>query len=277
MKPKNGEKRFPTGEIIRIKGNYRTEASSTPDTKEKRTLFLSLWAVLSLLATRLFPRSSVSTSLLSLTSIASLFLFFKLMDEVQEQGHGTTLFDQTVLTYFHQHGTAPMDTLARLCAVMGSLEVLGLVTILGVILGIRIHNLRPAVHLMPIAALGSLAILNIIKFSIQRTRPTLFPALFGATGYSFPSGHAFLSIVLYGLLGYFLLQIPGVRGIFRWVISLFTLVFVLTIGISRAYAVVHFPTDVLGGWAAGFPCLYLMILWSKWLTEKSVSPIQQET
>jgi undecaprenyl-diphosphatase len=189
------------------------------------------------------------------------------MDAVHEQGQDTTIFDRTVLTYFHHFWNPWLNAMARLCAVLGSLEVLALVTVLGVILGSRVNTLRPEVRLMPIAALGSLLLLNIIKFSIHRVRPALFPALFDATGYSFPSGHAFLSLVIYGLFGYFLLQLPQLARVWHGLIRLFIVLLILIIGISRAYAGVHFPSDVLGGWLLGVPCLHCLILWSKRIQE----------
>lgn len=69
-----------------------------------------------------------------------------------------------------------------------------------------------------------------------------------AQGYSFPSGHAMYSMEIYGSL-YFLCKNRALRVL--------TAVLPVLIGISRVALGVHYPTDVLGGWAIGLLILLL--------------------
>jgi membrane-associated phospholipid phosphatase len=72
----------------------------------------------------------------------------------------------------------------------------------------------------------------------------------GEEGYGLPSGHAQLVVVFWGALAAWV----GSRGF--WALSV-AMMFVM--GFSRVWLGVHFPTDVLGGWALGtltlWPCL----------------------
>ncbi|MEO0934607.1 MAG: phosphatase PAP2 family protein, partial [Cyanobacteria bacterium J06641_2] len=78
-----------------------------------------------------------------------------------------------------------------------------------------------------------------------------------ATNYSFPSGHAMVSLVVYGFIGYLL--IANFRS-WSSVILFFTTLLILAIGFSRLYLGVHWPTDIITGYAAGLVWLISCIL-----------------
>lgn len=63
-----------------------------------------------------------------------------------------------------------------------------------------------------------------------------------ASGYGFPSGHAQLAIVVWGIVA------DALRRTWAWIGAIFLMVLV---GFSRIYLGVHFPTSVLAGWAVG--------------------------
>ena len=74
-------------------------------------------------------------------------------------------------------------------------------------------------------------------------------------GYSFPSGHAAMSLSVYGSL------CREARKKWLWILSI---ILVFMIGLSRFAAGVHYPTDVLAGWAIGL----LAICFGEWLEKK---------
>lgn len=89
----------------------------------------------------------------------------------------------------------------------------------------------------------------LLKMLFQRVRPEEF-RLIMASGYSFPSGHAMVSTVYYWLLAYLFYQrLQHTVGKRILAIILATIPFL--IGISRIYLGVHYPSDVLAGFAAG--------------------------
>ncbi|MGY0692848.1 phosphatase PAP2 family protein [Virgibacillus sp. FSP13] len=96
-----------------------------------------------------------------------------------------------------------------------------------------------------------------IKIIVARERPRIFAAA-EAEGYSFPSGHAMISMVCYGLLIYFMTQkLKTAKAVIVLQISGTILIF--AIGISRYMIRVHYLTDVLAGFVFGFAFLVLWI------------------
>lgn len=90
-------------------------------------------------------------------------------------------------------------------------------------------------------------------FLRARPGPELLP-LVEEPYYSFPSGHAMISLAVYGFLAY--LAWRRLRS--TW-LTLPLLGLVLAIAASRIYLAVHYPGDVLAGLVAGWPCLCLGI------------------
>jgi membrane-associated phospholipid phosphatase len=88
----------------------------------------------------------------------------------------------------------------------------------------------------------------LIKTLIHRARPEPANALTFEGSYSFPSGHAFVATVFYGLACYVLFRVtPGAT---RVLVVLSGLALVLAIGFSRVYLGVHWPSDVLASYTA---------------------------
>jgi membrane-associated phospholipid phosphatase len=86
----------------------------------------------------------------------------------------------------------------------------------------------------------------VLKQALAQPRPAdLSPgiALVEASGFGLPSGHAQGAVVLWGLLA-----LHG--GARRWLWAP-AAALMLAVGLSRVYLGVHFPTDVLAGWAVG--------------------------
>lgn len=96
-----------------------------------------------------------------------------------------------------------------------------------------------------------------IKDIVQRERPSILIEA-GAKGFSFPSGHAMISIVCYGLLLYFLLQKISHKQT-KIILQLFLSILILFIGLSRYVINVHYITDIIAGFFFGFLLMKLLI------------------
>ncbi|BAY19181.1 phosphoesterase [Anabaenopsis circularis NIES-21] len=98
------------------------------------------------------------------------------------------------------------------------------------------------------AAVGAISLNYLLKELFVRARPALWDYIINVNHYSFPSGHAMVSMVVYGCMGYSLSkEFP------QWRSQIFTLtvILILAIGFSRLYLGVHWPTDVIAGYAVG--------------------------
>ena len=102
---------------------------------------------------------------------------------------------------------------------------------------------------------------NVIKYLLKVPRPDI-DTLSTAGSYSFPSGHAMSSLIFYGLLAYFTYHLTRRRGLTALAV-IFSIIIVLLIGFSRLYLGVHYPSDVLAGFIAGFWWLTTVVLIDK--------------
>jgi undecaprenyl-diphosphatase len=110
-----------------------------------------------------------------------------------------------------------------------------------------------------VVGVGGAELLDVIlKLIFARPRPTLPDPLLVLTSYSFPSGHAMGSMAFYGLLAYLAIQRLSA---WRWRVgvAIASAFLILLIGFSRMYLGVHYLSDVLAGYAAGFAWLVITI------------------
>ncbi len=99
-----------------------------------------------------------------------------------------------------------------------------------------------------IALVGATLLSSALKQWLHRPRPELVPHLARVSSLSFPSGHAMVSSAVYLTLAIMLGEAqPALR---RYFIAL-AVALVVLIGCTRVYLGVHWPSDVLAGWAFG--------------------------
>jgi membrane-associated phospholipid phosphatase len=120
---------------------------------------------------------------------------------------------------------------------------------------LRSHRSQEA-NILCIAATGAIGLNCLLKVLFARTRPELWDRIIHVGHHSFPSGHAMVSIVVYGYIGYiFAKQFPQ----YEKQISTFMIALITAIGFSRLYLGVHWLTDVTAGYAAGLIWLIFCI------------------
>ncbi|MGK6356380.1 phosphatase PAP2 family protein [Sphingomonas sp. DT-207] len=132
---------------------------------------------------------------------------------------------------------------------LGSTTVLTLVVLVTAsFLALR-RRFRSALFVLAATTLGALAV-TLVKALIARSRPDLIERLMEEASHSFPSGHAANSAIVYLTLA--TLIFPVVRGWrMRGFVLAVAMLLVGLIGVSRVYLGVHWPSDVLAGWAFG--------------------------
>jgi undecaprenyl-diphosphatase len=100
-----------------------------------------------------------------------------------------------------------------------------------------------------VAALGAEALDQILKLLFDRPRPETFFGFAAPVTHSFPSGHAMVSCCFFGVMAVILAARAPSR-LKRTAIFAAAAILVVLIGFSRVYLGYHYPTDVLGGYAA---------------------------
>jgi len=180
-------------------------------------------------------------------SVLGLWIFSHLAEDVV-QNEPLVKFDITLANVLHAGATAQSTTFFLVVTAFGG----QIIQILTVLLSLFFIWRRQWLFLVIwLAALIGGQVLNcLLKTWFARPRPSFTDPIAVASYYSFPSGHAMMSFIAYGMLAYFLLlYIKNLR--LRILLIFATVLLVVLVGISRLYLGVHYFSDVVGGFAAG--------------------------
>lgn len=149
---------------------------------------------------------------------------------------------------------------------LGGAGVLGLLVVASIMF-LVISNRGKTALFVALATLSGAVLSTLLKLGFDRPRPDLIPHLTHTFSTSFPSGHAMVSAVVYLTLGTLLARV--VSGLWSKIyVMVIALILTGLIGLSRLYLGVHWPSDVLAGWAAGAAWALL------WWTIASVSNLE---
>jgi membrane-associated phospholipid phosphatase len=188
------------------------------------------------------------------TCLLIVFVLSQLIDEVLDRE--AFAFDTTLLLWVHQFSNPILDRVMLTITELGNPRVVVPVAAMALAI-LWLQHYKQEAKIFAIACLGG-AILNTgMKVAFSKSRPELWHRLITETSFSFPSGHALGSVVLYGFLAYLLsIHYPQYSRI------IYTLagVAIIVIGLSRLYLGVHWPSDVLAGYGIGFLWLRVCIL-----------------
>ncbi len=150
-----------------------------------------------------------------------------------------------------------MEELMRDFTALGGYGLLTIWTV--AVVGYLLLQRRAKTALLVIIAIGGGMLLNtFLKIGFDRPRPDLVSHETMVYTASFPSGHSMLSAIVYLTLGALLVRTQPERRLKAY-IFVFTVLLTLLVGFSRVYLGVHWPTDVLAGWAAG--ATWALIFW----------------
>jgi undecaprenyl-diphosphatase len=175
-------------------------------------------------------------------AVLSLFLFAWIAEDVTHDR--TRKFDAAVREYVHSYASPGLTrTMIALSFIGGDGIAISAVAAMGIFLWIRWY--RAAIWLL--TTIAGAAVLSVsLKYAFHRPRPVPFFGRLPHT-FSFPSGHSLFSFCFYGVLAGLLadrVKSPVVRG----VVWAFAAALVASIGLSRIYLGVHYPSDVVAGY-----------------------------
>ena len=176
----------------------------------------------------------------------SALLFFGWLAEEMMEGD-TARFDSTITSIMHEHATARLTTVMKALTMLGSSVVMTPLAILT----LAFCYLRREFHALKTlgATFGGALLLEFsLKLAFHRPRPAPFFDLPTPASFSFPSGHALFSFCFFaGLAALLSPRLASQKAkLGLWSIAI---VLILGIGLSRIYLGVHYPSDVLAGYA----------------------------
>lgn len=200
-----------------------------------------------------FLRQRARAIVLAFIGIAlPLSLFAALALDVRK--HEPFEFDEPFLQTAHAMASPAWDQNMALASELGYLS--GVVPLDAILLCLLLWRGHMRKALFFGLAVGGSALMNLLaKAVFQRDRPELWLSIAPEHTFSFPSGHAMGSATLAATLVLLLMHTH-----WRWPALLAGLAFTLWVGASRVYLGVHFPSDIMAGWAAALTWVCAMYL-----------------
>jgi undecaprenyl-diphosphatase len=262
--------RPPSDPPDRAAPEWPVNQTSSTTRKEQRALWRAAGTLWRVSVGRWVEQEFAVLAALALAA-AALWGFVELAGEVLEGE--THAFDERILLALRSAtdrsdplGPGWLEELMRDVTGLGGTGVLTFITLAAA--GFLALNRKTHAALFVVAAVGGGMLLStLLKIGFDRPRPDLVPH--GALVYtaSFPSGHAMLSAVVYLTLGALLARVQA-RHLLKLYLLGLAILLTVAVGASRVYLGVHWPTDVVAGWAVGAAWALLCWATALWLQRR---------
>lgn len=214
-------------------------------------------------ARRALPRALILIALAAIATTGFIAIALRVVE-----GHADA-FDRRWALAIHRADTDALDAIMIGFTRLGSsLGLYGSIVVVSLLAWRR--RLWPIIVVLFANALLSLGVNVGLKHLFIRDRPTLFDEITRPETYSFPSGHAMSAMMVFGALAAVLIALYPRR---RWRIVAAATVVIVGIGLSRIYLGVHWPLDVLSGYASGVPFLVVTVHVVHQLTHRLREPV----
>lgn len=186
--------------------------------------------------------------------LLTVIVFFKLGENILDQD--VAAFDLYITQFVYFFRTPFMTEVMFVVTFFGGEIFLGTAIIVTTFLLLFYKHKKDALVFGFILFTG-IGLNVFLKSLYQRPRPEFLPLAEEATA-SFPSGHAMNSFFFYTCLSYIIFRKLKNRRLKMFLLS-GSAFLVFLIGVSRIYLGVHFPSDVIAGFAAGL-CWFVIVL-----------------
>jgi undecaprenyl-diphosphatase len=160
-------------------------------------------------------------------------------------------FDSDIISVIQGWESPTLTVFMKFFTFIGSAPCVVIISLILLFILYKLLKHRLELILFTSAVVGSAILNGVLKQIFHRVRPDLH-RLIDIAGYSFPSGHAMNAFTVYGMITFLLWRHIPIR-LGRIILILISMFFILSIGISRIYLGVHYPSDIIGGYlASGF-------------------------
>lgn len=204
--------------------------------------------------------------------LLATFFFWLFISVTEEVLEGESLYlDRVIIELMHSEkksasflGSEWFQQMVRDITALGGHIVLGIITVAVVLYLYLIKNAETAIFVF-FTIIGGQVCSYALKLVIARPRPEIIDPLVYTSSPSFPSGHASMAAVVYLTIGIILSTYQAERHLKIFFLSL-VLFLTISIGLSRIYLGVHYPTDVAAGITFGLG--WALLVWSafRWRT-----------
>lgn len=178
----------------------------------------------------------------------------KLLDDVMG-GEDAAQLDPRILSVVVEHRNDALTSFFTTVTNLGDPLVVTAVAVFVVVALLPVN--RRLATVVALSTTGTVVITTVAKAVVDRPRPPEALWLDVASGPAFPSGHSAQSVALYGAIALVVWHLARPLWV-RLGAVLVAASIALAVGASRVYLAVHWPSDVLCGWAIA--CLWLMML-----------------
>ena len=213
-------------------------------------------------------RATHTSLVVFLLFVVASIIFFGLAKEVRD--NETMNFDNAVLLWIYQFHSDGLTKFFRVITELGGIIVVPIAAALIAAL-LWLRDKRDKALRFALGVGGASVAIVVLKNFFGRTRPDLWERVITETSFSFPSGHAIASLALAGSLMLIFWKTKW------WLTSVILgITYVLLVGLSRLYFGVHYPTDILAGWAVAIAWLMIVTSIFKYEYRRDVARARQD-
>lgn len=188
--------------------------------------------------------------------VGGINLFVELTETLKTETLVT--YDTAITDYVISHRSPGLTSYFKFMTNVG--DAYGYLIVLAIFLLVSLLVFKRWKYVVQATLVLALATISnmVLKRFIDRARPGI-EHLVSVETLSYPSGHAMSAMAFYGFL-IFLLTKFNINKLMKYVLILVLITIILSIGISRIYLGVHFPSDIAGGFIAGFIWVVFCVL-----------------
>ncbi|PLT32816.1 phosphatase PAP2 family protein [Bacillus sp. V5-8f] len=172
-------------------------------------------------------------------------------------------FDSTIIGFVQGFETPILTTIMKFFSFIGGMIPVLVLSVLVLVLLYTVLKHRSELILFIAVITGANILFVTLKLFFHRARPDLH-RLAEASNYSFPSGHATMAFALYGSIMYLVWRHISTR-LGRVIVIIISSLMISTIGISRVYLGVHYPSDIIAGYfISGFWLFFSILIFQRY-------------